>query len=92
VFSADDDDAQNLSGDPAEGDLPSDDGFGLSSPPPASSEASDPFETVDGASSSNAGAFDSFSNQPVEVKEEEAEALKSGDDTRGNCWIASTGA
>lgn len=37
----------------------------------------DPFATVDGGSSENAGAFDSFSNQPVEVKEEEAAALKS---------------
>ena len=58
-----------------------DDGFGLSSPPPAASGEdnldSDPFATVDGGSTENAGAFDSFSNQQVEVKEEEAAALKS---------------
>lgn len=57
-----------------------DDGFGLSSPPAASGstteEAADPFATVDGGSSENAGAFDSFSGHPVEVKEEEAAALQ----------------
>lgn len=59
-----------------------DDGFGLSSPPLASASGStaedtaDPFATVDGGSSENAGAFDSFSNHPVEVKEEEAAALQ----------------
>lgn len=37
--------------------------------------ADDPFATVDGGSSSNAGAFDSFSGAEVEVKEEEAAAL-----------------
>lgn len=37
--------------------------------------ADDPFATVDGGSSANAGAFDSFSGAEVEVKEEEAAAL-----------------
>lgn len=64
-----------------------DDGFGLASPPAAAvsseqhadddGEASDPFATVDGGSTENAGAFDSFTNQQPEVKEEEAAALKS---------------
>lgn len=62
-----------------QGDAPLDDAFGLSSSPvddeSAPLETSDPFATVDGGSSENAGAFDSFSNQPVEVKEEEAAAL-----------------
>src|SRR5688572_1918417 len=56
---------------------PADDDFGLSSAPQDAGETSDPFATVDGGSSSNAGSFDSFSNQPPEVKEEEAAALKS---------------
>lgn len=58
---------------------PTDADFGVSSSPATDgdSEHSDPFATVDGASSSNAGAYDSFSNQTPEVKEEEAAALKS---------------
>lgn len=72
-------------------DAPLEDDFGLSSPPQQQSDEieggeeeqldEDPFATVDGASSANAGAFDSFSNQPVEVKAEEAEALKSEEET-----------
>ena len=95
------------SGDASLHDGPSEDAFGLSSPPPAAASSSvedesaetggdDPFATVDGGSSENAGAFDSFSNQPVEVKEEEAAALKSdqhttkmGADTRVQRWAAS---
>jgi len=61
------------------------DAFGLSSPPPAAAASAedeeggdadvDPFATVDGGSSANAGAFDSFSNNPPEAKEEQQEAL-----------------
>jgi hypothetical protein len=66
-------------------EAPLDDDFGLSSPPPAGAAASsggadvDPFATVDGGSTSNAGAFDSFTNNPAEAKEEQQEALASVD-------------
>ena len=69
---------------------PADDSFGLSSPPAAatSSEEVDPFATVDGGSQENAGAFDSFSNQPAEVKEEEQAALQSDTIQRASRHIA----